>query len=87
MYFGPLGILTPKLVSVKEQPMPRITSAWSRKWRTGSGMAKPPLPRLSGWSSGKEDLPPRLVVTGMASNSASALSWGQARAQWMPVPA
>jgi hypothetical protein len=33
----PFGMEMPKLVSVKEQPMPRITSDWSRNWRTAFG--------------------------------------------------
>src|SRR4029077_7587548 len=54
----PLGMAAPKLVSVKLQPMPRITSAVSRKWRTGFGTARPPEPRAGGWSSGHAILPP-----------------------------
>jgi len=76
----PDGILMPKLVSVKEQPMPRIKSASSRNFGTARGTARPPEPSESGWVSGKDDLPPRLVVTGMASRSASRFSCGHARA-------
>ena len=84
---GPFGIFTPKFVSVKEHPMPNTTSALSRKCRTGLAMARPPEPSESGCVSGKLLLPPRLVVTGAASSSASCRNCGQARAQWTPVPA
>ena len=60
----PFGIFTPKFVSVKLQPMPKMTSALSRKSLTGFGFAGPPEPSDSGWVSGKPLLPPRLVVTG-----------------------
>src|SRR5580704_17808389 len=73
----PEGILMPKLVSVKEQPMPKITSASPRNFGTARGIATPPEPSDSGCVSGKDDLPPRLVQTGIASFSASRLSCGQ----------
>ena len=38
----------------------------------------PPEPSDSGCVSGNDDLPPRLVVTGIASRSASFFSCGQA---------
>ena len=47
------GIATPKFVSVKLHPIPKITSARSRKCRTVLGTARPPEPRASSWSSGK----------------------------------
>ena len=87
MILTPVGILTPKLVSVNEQPMPRIRSDLSRNVRTVCGMASPPEPSDSGCVSGKALLPPRLVVTGIASNSASSLSSLHASAQCTPVPA
>ncbi|MEY9394920.1 hypothetical protein ABIF66_005607 [Bradyrhizobium japonicum] len=74
----PFGIATPKLVSVNEQPMPKITSASARNVGTARGTARPPEPSDSGWVSGNDDLPPKLVVTGMASRSASRFSCGQA---------
>ena len=40
---------------------------------TARGTARPPDPSDSGCVSGKDDLPPRLVVTGMARRSASRL--------------
>ena len=40
----PVGIPTPKPVSAKLQPMPRMTSASARKRFTGRGFARPPLP-------------------------------------------
>ena len=49
----PFGICTPKLVSVKLQPMPRIRSASSRKCRTVCGMARPPEPSASGCGLGE----------------------------------
>ena len=76
----PLGMAMPKEVSVKEQPMPKITSASPRNFGTARGTARPPEPSDSGWVSGNDDLPPRLVVTGMASRSASRFSCGQALA-------
>ncbi len=76
----PAGMSTPKLVLVKLQPMPKIRSASWRKWWTGAGIALPPEPSDSLWFSGNALLPPRLVVTGAASSSASALSSSQARA-------
>ena len=87
MILAPAGILTPKLVSVNEQPMPRIKSDLSRKVRTVCGMARPPEPSDRACVSGNALLPPRLVVTGMASSSASSLSSPQASAQCTPVPA
>ena len=83
----PLGNLMPKLVSVNEQPMPMIRSDFSMKWCTVFGTALPPEPSDSGWFSGNELLPPRLVVTGAPSNSANLRSCGQASAQCTPVPA
>ena len=76
----PLGIAMPNEVSVNEQPMPKITSASPRNFGTARGTARPPEPSDSGWSSGNDDLPPRLVVTGIASRSASRFSCGQALA-------
>ena len=76
----PAGMSTPKLVLVKLQPMPKIRSASCRKWCTGAGTALPPEPSESMWFSGNALLPPRLVVTGAASSSASCFSSAQARA-------
>ena len=76
----PFGIAMPNEVSVKEQPMPKITSASPRNFGTARGTARPPEPSDSGCVSGNDDLPPRLVVTGMASRSASRFSCGQALA-------
>jgi hypothetical protein len=76
----PLGIATAKDDSVNEPPIPRITSALSRKCRTAKGIAAPPAPTERGCVSGKADLPSSEVTTGSASRSASALSCGQARA-------
>ena len=76
----PGGMSTPKLVLVKLQPMPKIRSAFCRKWWTGAGIALPPEPSESMWFSGNALLPPRLVVTGAASSSASRFSSSQARA-------
>ena len=42
--------------------------------------ATPPEPSDSGCVSGNDDLPPRLVVTGIARRSASRFNCGQARA-------
>ena len=70
----PFGIVTPKLVCVKLQPMPKITSASRRKCCTVAGIARPPEPSDSGCVSGNALLPSRLVVTGIASSSASRLS-------------
>ncbi len=41
------GIGTPKPVSVKLHPMPKITSARSSQCRTGFGTATPPEPSAS----------------------------------------
>ena len=76
----PLGMAMPNEVSVNEQPTPKITSASPRNFGTARGTASPPEPSDSGWVSGNDDLPPRLVVTGMASFSASRLSCGHALA-------
>ena len=76
----PAGMPTPKPVSAKLQPIPRITSASARKVFTGRGLARPPLPSDSGWSSGKALLPSIEVVTGMFQASASACSSSQALA-------
>ncbi len=70
----PCGICTPKAVWEKLQPTPKITSDWSRKWRTVFGMAAPPEPRARGWVSSKALLPSRLVHTGAASSLASSSS-------------
>ena len=43
----PCGMRTPNAVSEKLQPMPRIRSARSRKWRSGPGTAAPPAPSAS----------------------------------------
>ena len=74
----PFGMAMPNDVSVNEQPMPKITSASPKNFGTARGTARPPDPSDSGCVSGKDDLPPRLVVTGMARRSASRLSCGQA---------
>ena len=74
----PFGIAMPNEVSVNEQPMPKITSASARNFGTARGTARPPEPSDKGCVSGNDDLPPRLVVTGMANRSASRLSCGQA---------
>ena len=76
----PLGMAMPNEVSVNEQPTPKITSASPRNFGTARGTASPPEPSDSGWVSGNDDLPPRLVVTGMASFSASRRSCGHALA-------
>ncbi len=76
----PRGMPTPKPVSAKLQPTPRMTSASSRKAFTGLGLARPPLPSESGWSSGNALLPSIEVVTGMFQSSASARSSSQALA-------
>ena len=60
--------------------MPKITSASARNFGTARGTASPPEPSDSGWVSGNDDLPPRLVVTGIARRSASRFNCGQARA-------
>ena len=78
MIFLPDGIFTPKLVSVKEQPMPMITSDFARNSGTARDMATPAEPSESGWVSGKVDLPPSEVTTGRAISSASFLICGQA---------
>ena len=54
----PLGMVTPKLVEVKLQPMPKMTSHFWRKSCTVLGMARPHDPSESGWFSGKALLPP-----------------------------
>ena len=76
----PLGMAMPNEVSVNEQPTPKITSASPRNFGTARGTASPPEPSDSGWVSGNDDLPPRLVVTGIASFSASRFSCGHALA-------
>ena len=76
----PAGMPTPKPVSAKLQPTPRMTSASARKRLTGRGLARPPLPSDSGWSSGKALLPSIEVVTGMFQASARAFSSSQALA-------
>ena len=76
----PRGIGTPKPVSAKLQPTPRMTSASSRKVFTVRGLARPPDPSDSGWDSLKALLPSRLVVTGMFHSSASAFSSSHASA-------
>ena len=48
MMLLPSGISVPKLVRVKLQPMPNITSELSRYWRTASGIASPHEPRERG---------------------------------------
>src|SRR5262249_61480885 len=78
LWFSPAGILMPKLVSVKEQPIPKIRSASARNFGTARGTANPPEPSDRGCVSGNDDLPPRLVVTGIASRSASFFSCGHA---------
>ncbi len=70
----PWGMETPKAVWEKLAPTPKITSAASRKWRTGLGIAAPPEPRARGWVSSKALLPSRLVQTGAARSSASRFS-------------
>ena len=84
---APFGMATPKLVVVKEQPMPKIRSARSRKCRTVFGIASPPEPSASGCVSSKALLPSSEVQTGIASSSASRRSSSQASAQWTPCPA
>ena len=86
--FGPFGIFTPKLVSVKEQPMPKTTSALSRKCRTGLAMARPPEPSESGCVLGEAALAAEAGGHRRGQQlrelpSAAA----RPRAQWTPVPA
>ncbi len=76
----PAGIFTANGLSVKLQPIPRMTSAAPRKRATPRGMASPPAPSESGWVSGNALLPSSVVITGMAIFSASRFSCGQARA-------
>jgi hypothetical protein len=46
----PFGMAMPNEVSVKEQPMPKITSARRGNFGTARGTARPPEPSDSGWS-------------------------------------
>src|SRR3954467_11479444 len=60
----PFGMAMPNDVSVKEQPMPKITSASPRNFGTARGTARPPEPSDSGGVSGQEGLPPGRVGAG-----------------------
>ena len=76
----PSGISRPKAVVVKLHPIPKITSASSRNLRTARVVDRPAEPRASGCASSKALLPPKLVVTGAFSSSASSRNSGQALA-------
>ena len=73
-----VGKRMPNPVAVKLAPMPNTTSASCTCRCTDAGIATPPEPSDSGWSSGKLLLPSSDVVTGISSSSASCFSSGQA---------
>ncbi len=84
----PLGMAMAKEVSVKLQPMPKITSAWSRKWRTVLGMADAARAERQRCVLGEGALAfeARAAPARRAARRA-ARSCGQARAQCTPWPA
>ena len=76
----PAGMRTPKLVKLKLQPMPKITSALLRNSATALEWERLAEPRLNGCVSGKALLPLSVVVTGASSSSANSFSASHALA-------
>src|SRR6202022_1060157 len=72
---------------VKLHPMPNTTSASRRYCRVCPVTTGPPVPRASGWSSGKALFPSRVVMTGAWSSSASSTRSSDASAYSTPWPA
>ena len=81
------GIFTANGLSVKLQPIPRMTSAAPRKRTTPRDMETPAEPSESGWVSGKPPTPMSVVVTGMSAASANFFNSADAPLEMMPPPA